>query len=192
MSTSRLCPSIMRLDKTTARNVRGEASAIIHAKFDTKVTSRDCLTVDLQPVAAGTEYIRVYFAGTISLKSISGASGTSISGQCSREIKHYWGHLPEVSEYCDLWDRWHENDHRLGTRNQYSALEGTEDLEFTDYEKWVKSYLSDVGLYSDHGHVWGSDILIELVPAQVLTHLFHLIERVQVYSPTSILRCSNG
>lgn len=191
MST-RLYSGLMRLDTTTARNVRGGASAIIHVNFDTRVISRDCSTVDLQPVSAGTEFVRLYFAGTISLKSNVGASGTSISGQCARELKHYWGHLPEVGEYCELWERWHENDQRLGTQNQRIALEGIEGIEFNDYDRWVKSYLSDVGLYSDRGHVWGSEILVEPVPHEVLSRISSLIERVQAYGPTPNLRCSNG
>ena len=96
-----------------------------------------------------------------------------------------------VTKAMVAYERWGDNEKRVGTRDQNSALEGALELEFDDYEMWVKSYLSDVGLYSDHGYIWGSSTLVELVPLRVLADIEAVVESIRDFG--SILKdCVNA
>jgi hypothetical protein len=109
------------------------------------------------------------------------------------EVLRYWGHLQDVSEYCQLWERWTGNDNRLGTRDQNAALEGANEVGFDDYERWIRTYLSDVGLYADRGYFWGSDTLIEIVPQEILSKIEQVVEKIKAFVPTFEMKeCINA
>jgi hypothetical protein len=182
---TKIFSGLIRLDKATARGNRSDITAILHVNFYNKEIKEKTLTIDLQEVEAGSEVIWVHFSGSVNQVS------RGVTGQCVEEVLRYWGHIPEVVEYCRLWERWGDNEKRVGTRDQNSALEGALELEFDDYEMWVKSYLSDVGLYSDHGYVWGSGTLVELVPLRVLADIETTVESIRAFG--SILKdCVNA
>lgn len=185
--TTKIFSGLIRLDSSTAKNNRNEVAALLHVNFYKQEVHHRIMTVDLQVVEAESEFVRVHFSGSVNQKE------RSVTGQCADEVLRYWGHLPEVAEYCRLWERWTENDKRLGTRDQNSALEGACEICFDDYETWMLVYLRDVGLYSDHGYVWGSDTLIEIVPPEILSKIENVVERIRAFGPALKLKdCVNA
>jgi len=174
---------LIRLDKSTARGNRSEITAILHVNFYRQASKEQALTIDLQDV--GPEFIQVRFSGEVD------QVGRSVTGQCADEVLRYWGHIPEVAEYCRLWERWGDNEKRTGTRDQISALEGVFEIDFENYEMWAKAYLSDICLYLDRGYRWGSGRLIEIVPQEVLSEIETVVESIRTFG--SILKdCINA
>jgi hypothetical protein len=174
---------LIRLDQSTARSNRSEITAILHVNFYRQTSKEHALTIDLQEV--GPEFIQVRFSGEVT------QVGRAVTGQCADEVLRYWGHITEIAKYCALWERWGDNEKRIGTRDQISALEGVLDIDFDNYEMWVKAYLSDVGLYLDRGHRWGAGKLVEIVPQEVLYEIETVVENIRVHG--SILKdCVNA
>lgn len=174
---TKIFSGLIRLDKSTAKGNRSEINAILHVSFYRQAAQEGSLTIDLQEIEAGSELIRVHFSGSVN------QVGRAVTGQCIDEVLRYWGHIPEVVEYCRLWERWNDNEKRVGTRDQNSSLEGVFEIEFDDYEMWAKSYLTDVGLYSDRGYVWGSGTLVELVSLETLAEIEAVVESIKSFGP---------
>ena len=185
--TTKIFSSLIRLDSSTAKNNCHEVTATLHVNFYRQEAHTRTLTVDLRAIEAESEFIKIRFSGSVNQRD------RSVTGQCTDEILRYWGHIPEVAELCRLWERWTSNDNRLGTRDQNAALEGVSEVGFDDYERWIKTYLIDVGLYCDHGYFWGSDTLIEIIPSEVLSKIEQVVERLKTLMPTFEMKeCVNA
>jgi hypothetical protein len=185
--TTKIFSGLIRLDHSTAKNNRNEVAAILHVSFYKQEVHATTLTADLKSIGEGSEFVRVHFSGSVNQRE------RSVTGQCADEVMRYWGHIQEVAEYCRLWERWTDNDKRLGTVGQNAALEGVSELGFDDYGRWIRTYLTDVGLYSDCGYIWGSDTLIEIVPSDVLLKIEQVVEKIRAFGPTLKMKeCVNA
>jgi hypothetical protein len=184
---TKIFSGLIRLDKSTARGNRSEVTAVLHVNFYRQNFQDQALTIDLHQIDAGFEFTRIHFTGVVD------QVGRSVTGQCADEVMRYWGHIPEIAKYCRLWERWNDNEKRIGTRDQTLALEGVFEIDFDDYEMWAKSYLSDVGLYSDRDYVWGSGKLIEIVPVEILSEIETVVENIRAYGPILKMKdCANA
>jgi len=98
-------------------------------------------------------------------------------GQCTETIREFWGSDSKVAELCDLWNRWHLNGLRAGTRVQGEHLrENPPQPPFfpeSHYEKSCK-ILETAGLYEDRGYKYGHRWLVEDLPKDVLKRLGEL------------------
>lgn len=122
------------------------------------------LTVDLQPVPVDAVEL-----------SITGEC-TGSAGQCVDSIRESGNGNADVERLCDIWERWHLNGMRAGTRAQTDALESypTTGREFGK----VKAYLAGCGLDPDNGYSYGSQWLFEPVPVEVLQELDSILDRL--------------
>jgi hypothetical protein len=111
--------------------------------------------------------------------SICGACPTSL-GQCADSIRSDLEAgkinlvLPkeDVERLLDIWDRWHLNDMKAGTRAQEEFIDqhGLRGKEYTD----KVAALKDAGLLEDGGYKYGTAWLYEPVPTDVLAFLVNL------------------
>jgi len=118
-------------------------------------------------------------------------------GQIIDVICTYFDHDRRVMRICALWDRWHLNDMKAGTRVQTAYLDGYKAALFnagsvlkgaeavaqvetfrrlfqTNYHKTASGILKAAGLLVDRGYKYGSAWLIEQPPAQVIEELQEL------------------
>jgi len=150
-----------------------------------KVTIRRCdgvsphLDIDLAPCGRYTELSivgEVYCVG-------DRRGDPSSCGQCVDLVREaFSGHEGEglngergsVTELCDLWDRWHLNGMRAGTRAQAEHLREHPPAEpfypVGHYEKAME-ILKAADLYTDRGYKYGQSWLVELLPDDVLKRL---------------------
>lgn len=92
-------------------------------------------------------------------------------GQCQDTIRALFPDDPHVRMLCDLWDRWHLNALKAGTRVQKAALDAyragrrATDPEWEyprlDHYTACCAVLRDLGLYEDRGYRYGHEWLIE-------------------------------
>lgn len=138
------------------------------------------LTIDLTPVPVDAVEL-----------SICGDFDGS-SGQCQDSIREAAGGNADVLRLCDIWDRWHLNGMKSGTRAQLHALEEMPKPILGDHFKAVCAYLAEVGLLIDlhtgtvrtpddkgEGYKYGSAWLFEPLPADVLNELPPLLARLK-------------
>jgi len=104
--------------------------------------------------------------------------GGESSGQCIGAIRNFWGHIPEVAELCDIWDRWHLNDLRAGTRKQSDTLRGKKNRSKHEHYTWACNYLKRKGLLVDHGYKYGAEWLFEPIPATVVKRIKALAKKI--------------
>lgn len=113
--------------------------------------------------------------GRLSL-SWNGPDGT---GQCDFTLLDAEGQPgPGFSrEMCsklyEVWNRWHLNDMRAGTKQQEAAVREWKMTHKYDYKEVCK-YLDSIGLLFDAGYEYGTGWLKEDVPDGVLKWLFTL------------------
>jgi len=118
------------------------------------------------------------------------------SGQISGELRRLIDKKPEVlklsvedaTKLCDVWDRWHLNDMRAGTKKQEDAIRELRKTQHRGYKyDEACDYLSKIGLLVDDGYKYGTSWLTEEVPQDVLRWLFSLPGEGnsfdEVYSP---------
>lgn len=104
--------------------------------------------------------------------------GGEQGGQCVGAIRKIWGHIPEVAELCDIWDRWHLNDMCAGTRKQSEALRGKRNRTKHDHYTWACNYLKRKGLLVDRGYKYGAEWLFEPIPAKVVARIKTLAKKL--------------
>lgn len=83
--------------------------------------------------------------------------------------------VKDVKKLCDIWDRWHLNHMRAGTKKQEDAIRKWRKTHSGDYTyNNACKYLSEIGLLVDDGYKYGTSWLTEEVPRDVLEWLFSL------------------
>lgn len=122
-------------------------------------------------------------AQTTDLEPVEGYWSLSICGgiwdsretdlvACGQNVDEVAGFFPgdaRVQRIKAIWDRWHLNDIKAGTRAQSEFLDNwlKQSGERYDYTK-VCVALDTAGLLVDRGYKYGSAWLVEVVPAEVL------------------------
>lgn len=105
------------------------------------------------------------------------------SGQISGELRKLVDTEPALLKFrvedarklCDVWDRWHLNDMRAGTKKQEDAIREWRKTKRGSYKyDDACKYLSKIGLLVDNGYRYGTSWLTEEVPQDVLKWLFSL------------------
>jgi hypothetical protein len=108
-----------------------------------------------------------------------GTRGAEHGGQCVDEIRKIWGHIPEVSELCDLWDRWHLNDLRAGTKAQMEIIRKLSKCPVpTDWYTWACLTLKSHDLLEDRGYSFGREWLFEVIPVTVVKRIQDLAKNI--------------
>ncbi len=125
------------------------------------------LTIDLTPT--DEPYRKVSIVG-----DVWNSSETDIimGGQMQDEILDYVD-TKQTRRIVELWDRWHLNDMKAGTRLQQECLATYGKDERYDYDVACKR-LADNNLLIDRGYKYGSAWLVEIVPTDVLRELCQL------------------
>jgi len=104
--------------------------------------------------------------------------GYIASCQCVSTIREIWGHIPEVSELCDLWERWHLNDIIAGTRPQTAALATEARPDDANYYDWACELLKRKGLFIDRGYEFAKSWLFDPMPAKVVARIRTLVKKI--------------
>lgn len=119
---------------------------------------------------------RLAFQGAFGPKSNGNAKGSC--GQIVDDLQKQAPYLKsllrpgQIQQIAKLWKRWHLNDMRAGSPKQMELLR-----TLRAQPDWLASYerdctaLADAGLLVDDGYRYGSEWLIEEVPAEVIDEL---------------------
>jgi hypothetical protein len=75
-----------------------------------------------------------------------------------------------VRALCTLWERWHLNDMKAGTRAQQEALAAAEFRPGSHYDGASK-FLEARGLNPDKGYKYGAAWLVEVIPDEVIAEI---------------------
>jgi hypothetical protein len=129
------------------------------------------LTIDLKPIPADAFEL-----------SITGESSGS-AGQCTDSIRAAGAGNADVAHLCDIWERWHLNGLKAGTRAQQHGLAQL-DPQPREYEA-RKASLAEMGLDPDRNtapdrppYSYGSAWLFEPVPVAVMEELTAILDRL--------------
>lgn len=130
------------------------------------------LSVDLEPVKRFTE-----LSICCDYKDTHGCEG---GGQCLNTVCELFPEIAELQMLLPLWERWHLNGMKPGTRKQDAVLEQHR-LKNPD---WRYDYdtachvLRDAGLYIDADYNYGHAWLCELIPDHVIAAIRSITERL--------------
>jgi len=121
------------------------------------------------------EFIDIAFVGDLFYSEGRGRPLHISTGQIqdrARELMKDWKIPQELDFIFKVWEKYHHNTLRPGTRRQILALKKKDKtlLYASNYDKAVK-YLKSIGLYEDRGYKYGSDWLAERVPDEIMTRL---------------------
>lgn len=88
-------------------------------------------------------------------------------GQCLYDCRRI---VPD--QLLRVWERWHLNDMRAGTRAQELLLESVKDtFDHNDWYTAACDYLKSIDMYNHNGYEYGTKWLTEPVPSDVLEYL---------------------
>lgn len=108
-----------------------------------------------------------------------GVTGPQSSGQCVDEVRKVWGDDPLVAELCDIWDQWHLNDLRSGTRAQMAVIKNLGRCPVkADWFTWASLNLKVNDLLVDRGYSFGREWLFEKIPATVVERIRTLAKEI--------------
>ncbi|MGL5713295.1 MAG: hypothetical protein ACRCX7_12635 [Cetobacterium sp.] len=99
-------------------------------------------------------------------------------GQCQDSIEALYKdgslhkHADRVGRIVEIWNEWHLNDLKAGTKKQTEYLNK---VGVVGYDEAVKA-LKDVGLYEDSGYRYGSDWLFNPAPNDIAEELIRLFD----------------
>lgn len=133
---------------------------------------KDFRSVDLKKSKG--KLLTLSITGTVRFGINKGEAG----GQCVSEVREIWGHIPEVAELCDLWERWHLNDLVSGTRKQMEVIRRLEKGPSLDWYDWACAQLALRDLLVDQGYTFGHEWLYEKIPAKVVARIKTLAEEI--------------
>jgi hypothetical protein len=122
-------------------------------------------SIDLKIVKGFT---KVYFSGTISSENRALCIGDIAETLRDLKVEPESG----LGQLCAIWERWHMNSMRHGTRRQLEIIKGSGcGGRYDDCCRVLKSKR----LLKDHGHTYGTDWLAEPLPPEVETELRDLV-----------------
>jgi hypothetical protein len=104
----------------------------------------------------------------------------SISGgQNLDELKKYYRGDKDVQKVVSIWEKYHLNDMKAGTKAQTEAIEKWKSQgNRYDYNSAVE-HLKEIGLYDDNGYKYGHGWLYQPIPKSVIFELKEAIENIK-------------
>jgi hypothetical protein len=167
----------------------GEAfKAIVRVEFS--AITREARDIDGNPVPADARRLSMT-ASVLSRRGGKGRWDGRLMGQSVGFIRDAWADHPVVQEMCDVWDKWHLNDMRSGTRAQAEAVAALRagGVEAT-YDACVE-HLGRIGLLTDDSVVvggkpyrYGTAWLAEPLPVEIEERLREMRADVAGDKPT--------
>lgn len=112
--------------------------------------------------------------------SIWNGRGTDIvaGGQMVDELVHFFPGNDKIKRLVAIWEQYHLNDMKAGTRKQTEAIESwTKQGNRYDYTEAV-NHLKAIGLYEDNGYKYGHGWLYQPVPESVITEIKTLCDEL--------------
>lgn len=129
------------------------------------------LSIDLEPVSAFWE---LAVTGLVSHNARPDDDGISACGQIVDDVVRLYPERIDLARIAAIWERWHLNDLKAGTREQTAALNsfwrGEEKNPLDWYDRSV-AYLAEAKLLEDRGYRFGSQWLVEPLPEAVLREI---------------------
>lgn len=148
---------------------------------------REKFTMELrieQKECVNFETLEKELMNTISIVGHIQAKGFGAShGQCQAIIKNYVlngkhtltkEQQINILKICDLWDKYHLNDLKAGTKKQIDLLKHN-NLNNVKYDIQVE-FLKENNLYIDNGVKYGSVWYCEKVPSEIIKELKDLFQ----------------
>ncbi len=101
-------------------------------------------------------------------------------GQCGDTIKEFFKDRPSVMRLCEIWDSYHLNDMKSGTRLQHEALDARpKQKNPLDWYGDACAYLASKNLNPDRGYTFGSAWLYQPLPAEIVEEIKTLCEAIE-------------
>jgi hypothetical protein len=140
-----------------------------------KKTNSNGLTIDLERTPS--ELVCVSLVG-----STYRNQREDCGGQCQDTIAQIWANEPSVQRIVALWERWHLNDMRAGTRAQEEYLRQYRPAYLPPYSYYDAACvnLTAAKLHPDRDYRYGSQWLYEDVPQEVLDELVALFAQKEL------------
>jgi hypothetical protein len=156
--------------ETKFKHERTHYKCVIRVTIDSKLAHAE-RTIDLEP--AGT-YRTLNICGDLYEQKRNGRWSLSRSGQIESELT---GDLrsamsPQMLDLCTLWQEWHLNDMRLGTREQREMLKKCASADYNHRVECLKSN----NLYEDRGYAYGNEWLVEPISPQVIGQIKRIVK----------------
>jgi hypothetical protein len=99
-------------------------------------------------------------------------------GQVYDAVRALFKDNVSIQMICDIWQRWHLNDLKAGTREQNAVI----DKVFSDEHRYnydeACEVLKEKNLYVDRGYKYGSEWLVEPLPQDIINKVRELFPSV--------------
>ena len=136
----------------------------ITLEVEIKTVESERSTIDLEDI---TEYKVLAITGELR-EFTGGRPSLSCSGQIKDEMitKN-----KTKLRLIEIWQRWHLNDQKSGTRKQNECLDNWKDRpKGWSYEEDCQ-YLKEHSLYNDNGYRYGTAWLVEILPDEIMKEI---------------------
>ena len=95
-------------------------------------------------------------------------------GQCIEIFREKFKNNKYMSRLIEIWEKYHLNDLRPGTKRQMKVLK---EKNIKGFHESVK-YLKEIGLYED-GHRFGYAWHFEEIPKDIIEEIIYLSEKIK-------------
>jgi len=125
--------------------------------------------IDLQPVSKD-KAIELSICGNI---WNSKHTDCERAGQCIDTIAELFPARKDVRRIKEVWEQYHLNDMRAGTKKQVDAIEAWRtETNTTGYAyDEEKKYLESIDLLTDNGVIWGHQWLFMPIPTNIIDEI---------------------
>jgi hypothetical protein len=131
------------------------------------------IKIELKEKETATHYETLQTISNVPVFTASGGIWNNIKsdyiccGQMIDEIAKLFPNYKQVQRIKEIWERFHLNDMKTGTKKQTEIRNET---KLTDYEE-ICAYLKLVGCYEDNGYKYGHGWLYEPIPEDILNEI---------------------
>lgn len=108
-------------------------------------------------------------------------------GQMLDEIVEYFPSNSKLKRLVEIWEEYHLNDLKAGTKKQTAALEGLKYERGDWYDAAVK-HLKSAKLYDDNGYQFGSAWLYQPLPEKIIDEVEKLCDELNASVKTKKLK----
>lgn len=154
----------------------------MYVELEIKTENKERMTIDFEPI------------NSFNTLSICGNGGQNIN-----EIADIKGYTKlfisedDLNAIVEIWNRWHLNDMKAGSRKQQSFIDEWKKTNKYSYDKACKA-LKEAGLYEDNGYKYGHSWLVELIPDEVIIEIttifnkYNNIEHIEKKTDTAFFK----
>ena len=142
------------------------------------------ITVRLKKVKGAQDWDTLNWTSGYALSMSGGIWNAShrdwvTGGQMLDKLKPYFRNNSDVIELINIWEKYHLNDMKAGSKKQTEAVQKwLDEGNKYDYSHAVE-YLKSIDLYEDRGYKYGHSWLFEPIPESVVKKVVFLVRKLK-------------